>query len=620
MTRSRKLVAEGVGCMFLLMAVVGSGIIGEQLAAGNSALALLVNTLATGAALGVLMLVFGPVSGAHLNPAVTLADAVQGGIRWAEAPGYIAAQVAGAFTGVGLAKLMFGEPLSFTLYHTRSGAPQLLGEFIAAFGLLSVIWSCVRLRPAALPYAVGAYIAAACWFTSSTSLANPAVTLARSASGTLGGARLADVPAFIAAQVAGAAAATMLFRWLVPAAEKRAIQSPTVEAAPAFAPASTTPNPGRDSTAPNGGSPDGQIRVILVGGFLGSGKTTLLGRAARHFQGGGERVALVTNDQASNLVDTELLRRDGFVVGEVSGGCFCCKFDALVESLEKAIRANHADVVLGEPVGSCTDLSATVLQPIKHLYGDRFSLAPLTVLADPVRLREALCGAARSFPESVYYIFHKQLEEADAIVINKSDLVSGAELASLQSQLRERYPKIPVFAISAKTGAGFEAWLEFVGSGARTGQRIAEVDYDCYAEGEAMLGWLNARLQIDAAQPSNWAAFAGRLLLELRKSFQAAQAEAAHVKIFLSTNAGSVAANLAGSQAEPIVVTNLKGKPRQAGLLVNARVHLSPERLSAAIERSLQIAADEGMAARILGLSSFSPARPRPTHRYQQIM
>jgi G3E family GTPase len=242
------------------------------------------------------------------------------------------------------------------------------------------------------------------------------------------------------------------------------------------------------------------VRVILVGGFLGSGKTTLLGRLARHYSATGERVALITNDQAPNLVDTELLRRDGFAVGEVSGGCFCCKFDALKQSLEKAVSANQAGVVLGEPVGSCTDLSATVLQPLKHLHGDRFRLAPLTVLADPFRLGEAFSdGGTRAFPNSVYYIFHKQLEEADAIAINKSDLISSDELSSVESRVKERFPQTPVFSMSAKTGAGLDSWLAFLAGGTRAGQRIAEVDYDVYAKGEAVLGWLNARVQIESA-------------------------------------------------------------------------------------------------------------------------
>ena len=223
MTLARKLVAEGLGSAMLLMAVVGSGIMGERLAGGNVAVALLANTLATGAALAVLILLFGPISGAHLNPAVTLADASQGGLPWTEVPAYVAVQVVGAFIGVGLANAMFSEPLFFASRHARAGAPQLLGEFIATFGLLSVIWGCARTQPKAVPFAVGGYITAAYWFTCSTSFANPAVTLARSASDTFAGIRPIDVPGFVAAQVAGAAAATILFRWLIPVPQKRNI-------------------------------------------------------------------------------------------------------------------------------------------------------------------------------------------------------------------------------------------------------------------------------------------------------------------------------------------------------------------------------------------------------------
>jgi glycerol uptake facilitator-like aquaporin len=213
----RKLVAEALGSALLLATVVGSGIMGEKLAGGNVAIALLANTLATGAGLVALILTFGPISGAHFNPAVTLADASQGGLPWREVPGYLLAQVVGAFGGVALAHVMFKEPaLFFASQHERSGASQLVSEFVATFGLLSVIWGCVRRRPADVPFAVGAYVTAAYWFTSSTSFANPAVTLARAASDTFAGIRPADAPGFIVAQLLGAAASTALFRWLVP--------------------------------------------------------------------------------------------------------------------------------------------------------------------------------------------------------------------------------------------------------------------------------------------------------------------------------------------------------------------------------------------------------------------
>jgi glycerol uptake facilitator-like aquaporin len=208
--------AEGLGTALLLAVVVGSGIMGEKLAAGNVAIALLANTIATGAGLVALILTFGPISGAHFNPAVTLADATQGGIPWREVPVYILSQMAGAFMGVAVAHVMFEKPLFFASTHDRSGIAQVVSEFVATFGLLSVIWGCVRRRAEAVPFAVGAYITAAYWFTSSTSFANPVVTLARAASDTFAGIRPVDVPGFIVAQLLGAAAATATFRRLVP--------------------------------------------------------------------------------------------------------------------------------------------------------------------------------------------------------------------------------------------------------------------------------------------------------------------------------------------------------------------------------------------------------------------
>jgi glycerol uptake facilitator-like aquaporin len=200
----------------LLAAVVGSGIMGEKLAGGNVAIALLANSVATGAALVALILAFGPISGGHFNPAVTLADASQRGLPWRDVPGYLVAQILGAFLGVAVANVMFDKPIFFASQHARTGNAQLFSEFIATFGLMSVIWGCVRLRSSAIPFAVGAYITAAYWFTASTSFANPAVTLARSATDTFAGIRPSDVPGFVVAQLAGAAAAMALFRWLAP--------------------------------------------------------------------------------------------------------------------------------------------------------------------------------------------------------------------------------------------------------------------------------------------------------------------------------------------------------------------------------------------------------------------
>ena len=215
-TLTRRTCAEFLGTAFLVAAVVGSGIMGERLASGNVAIALLANTIATGATLVALILTFGPISGAHLNPVVTLADAWEGGIPWTETSAYVLAQILGGVSGAVIAHLMFGLPAVSLSRNTRSGPAQWFSEFVATFGLLAVIWGCSRLRSNAVPFAVGAYITSAFWFTSSTSFANPAVTIARCLSDTFAGIRPLDVPWFVFAQLLGGFTATLVFRWLVP--------------------------------------------------------------------------------------------------------------------------------------------------------------------------------------------------------------------------------------------------------------------------------------------------------------------------------------------------------------------------------------------------------------------
>jgi glycerol uptake facilitator-like aquaporin len=231
----RRSVAEALGTALLLTTVIGSGIMGERLAGGNTAIALLANTLATGAALIALILTFGPISGAHFNPVVTLADAARGDISWRDSQAYIVAQIIGAFTGVAVAHLMFAEPIFSISRHVRAGGAQIFSEFVATFGLLSVIWGVSRSKKEAVSFAVGAYITAAYWFTASTSFANPAVTLARTVSDTFAGIRPSDALGFIVAQLIGAAAATVLFRWLLTSSpgqvlsnDKTSAQSPSL--------------------------------------------------------------------------------------------------------------------------------------------------------------------------------------------------------------------------------------------------------------------------------------------------------------------------------------------------------------------------------------------------------
>lgn len=230
MMRIRRLVSEGLGSAMLLAIVVGSGIMAERLAGGNAAIALLANSIATGAGLYALILIFGPLSGAHFNPIVTLSEAWQGNLPARDVLPYIAAQLAGALAGVAVAHLMFNEALIQTSLHVRTGAGQWLSECVAAFGLIAVIISCSRSRPGMTPFAVAAYISAAYWFTASTAFANPAVTLARAATDTFSGIRPADVPAFIIAQLLGAAGGTALFCWLYPALHSNAALAGTAAA------------------------------------------------------------------------------------------------------------------------------------------------------------------------------------------------------------------------------------------------------------------------------------------------------------------------------------------------------------------------------------------------------
>jgi len=222
MSIAKRIVAEAVGTAFLLATIVGSGIMAQRLSGGNVAVALLANAIATGGALVCLIAAFGPISGAHFNPAVTISDALQGGLAWSEVPLYVVAQCAGAIVGVAVANVMFGLPVFFASHHARGGGALLLSEFVATFGLLLVVWGCVRFRSSIVPFAVAGYIIAAYWFTPSTSFANPAVTIARALSDTFAGIRPADVLGFIIAQLIGAVAATLLFGWLAPIRKREA--------------------------------------------------------------------------------------------------------------------------------------------------------------------------------------------------------------------------------------------------------------------------------------------------------------------------------------------------------------------------------------------------------------
>lgn len=363
------------------------------------------------------------------------------------------------------------------------------------------------------------------------------------------------------------------------------------------------------------------VKLIFVGGFLGAGKTTLLSQTARALAQAGKKVGIITNDQADDLVDTGLIRQEGFGVREVAGGCFCCRFDDLVNAAGNLLETLQPDVLLGEPVGSCTDISATVLQPLKDLYGDWFSVAPFSVLADPARLREVLAEQnPTTFPDSVLYIFAKQLEEADIIVVNKTDLLTAEEQADLVTAVRTRYPGTTVLTMSALGGKGVAEWLAALNEAGPAGRRVVEVDYDTYADGEAVLGWLNATVQLSAEEPTDWTDFADRLIRELWGRLRDRSSEIAHLKLLVQTATGSLVANATSTAREPTMRGALEGATNEAVLVLNARVHLPPEELRTLVEDCLRSTAGDRAQAEVAHIQSLSPGRPEPKHRYDRVV
>ncbi|MHC4407014.1 MAG: GTP-binding protein [Planctomycetota bacterium] len=363
-------------------------------------------------------------------------------------------------------------------------------------------------------------------------------------------------------------------------------------------------------------------KVILVGGFLGAGKTTLLGQAAQRLASGGNRIGLVTNDQAANLVDTALLEDSGLGgVREVAGGCFCCRFPDLLSAIKSLIDQFDPDTLICEPVGSCTDISATVIQPLKKYHQAVFQLAPYAVLLDPNRTIETLgTEAAPTLPANVLYILRKQIEEADLLVINKIDMTDTDRIERVEKLLSEHCPETPVFKMSALTGQGIDQWLAYLQEHAGSGCRIAEVDYDEYAEGEACLGWLNARVSLSADAPADWLAFCDGLMRELRNRYQESSAEVAHLKLRLTVGERSLTANLTSTAGIPTVQGTVDITEPKGDLVFNARVRLEPDVLRTMFQSCLAAVAGEGVRAEVREVESFAPARPQPMHRFDEIV
>jgi len=371
--------------------------------------------------------------------------------------------------------------------------------------------------------------------------------------------------------------------------------------------------------------PASKARYIMIGGFLGAGKTTAVSKLAEHLTRQGLRVGIITNDQGRNLVDTAMLRSQGFTTEEIPGGCFCCRFNSLVEAAEKLTANTSPDVFIAEPVGSCTDLVATVTYPLRRLYGDNFTVAPVSVLVDPIRAQRIFgLEPGGSFTEKVIYIYNKQIEEADLVVISKCDLLDDQRLESLRHAITAKFPKKEIATISSRNGTNLTPWFDLLLSGEQSAGIAMEVNYETYADGEALLGWLNCTVQISAAQAFDSDPFLKDLATQVQQRLQAQNAEVAHLKMTLSHNTGLneiAVVNLVRNDFVPELSLRMESPVQDAQLIVNLRAEAAPDILGTIVREALAAASSSfpTLCATVDHLEHFRPGKPSPTHRITEM-
>lgn len=355
--------------------------------------------------------------------------------------------------------------------------------------------------------------------------------------------------------------------------------------------------------------------LILIGGFLGAGKTSMMKLLAEELKKEGKKVGIITNDQTTQLVDTYLLTGYGNTVHEVSGSCFCCNFAGFYDGIQVVEREGDVDIILAEPVGSCTDLSATVVQPLKDLYQNEIHLYPLSVLVAPKPLQGILNGEYAT----AYYIMTKQLDEADIILINKTDLLSETECVQLVEETKKRWPNTKVFPISVLENRGIDSWRAMLKEEGSVGTRLAQVDYDTYADGEAAYGWVNMQLVFDVSTASiDFAKQAQYLLNRLADAFDSHGVAVGHVKFLWQTQDMQWMGHLTGD-VKTAMLRSEKGQFDGCMLTVNARVEMEPKPLTDIV---YSIVDDVLSDCRIIGLDihSLIPGRPNPTYHYEKVI
>lgn len=359
-------------------------------------------------------------------------------------------------------------------------------------------------------------------------------------------------------------------------------------------------------------------KLILAGGFLGAGKTTLLWYAAQKLMRKGLRVGLITNDQAPELVDSKLLLLNDMHVLEVSGSCFCCNFNGFMNAIREMQKEADVDIIIAEPVGSCTDLSATIMQPLKQFWNRELNIAPLSVLADPNRLDSILSGGNAGLHPDAAYIYRKQLEESDIILINKTDLLTTEELNRLKLRTSQVFPAATIFEISAIVGNGVEQWLDDVLSRRDAGKQIVEMDYDIYANGEAVLGWLNGTVIIKG-ENTDWDVFTHKFLASLSSEFDKQRHSVGHVKVIFENDKKFVVGNIVGT-ANTFSLRGSVGQSNSIRLTINARVEISPEKLDDIVRKTLESLTIDKYVTDILAWKYLQPGRPQPTYRFTEVL
>jgi G3E family GTPase len=364
-----------------------------------------------------------------------------------------------------------------------------------------------------------------------------------------------------------------------------------------------------------------KARYVMIGGFLGAGKTTAVARLARRLTDRGVKVGLISNDQSTGLVDTALLRSKGFPVEEIPGGCFCCRFHSLLEAADNLDRTTRPDVFIAEPVGSCTDLIATVSYPLRRIYGDRFEVAPMSVLVDPTRAARILgLEKGPQFSEKVIYVYRKQLEEANLIVVNKIDAVAAPLRERLVAALEKAFPRGRVLSCSAKEGTGLDAWFDAIENTVPDNGPAMELNYDTYAEGEALLGWLNCTVRVASRAPFDANQTLLRVARDIRDRVSARGHEIAHLKMTLDAEDGTGSlsvVSLVRNDGEPDLRESLLDKVDGGSLVVNLRAEADPEFLKSVVEASMAGLGD-GVQGTIEHLDRFRPSRPVPVHRMSE--